>query len=148
MRKRLIVPNVRISSAEKLRREKEDDVGVWVRSIDATGVRVFDEDDEEEAELRFRLRKKEKGRLFDEEAETAESLFETATSGEGGQEVGEGGKELVLSYSLGVVVVMETGVAVPGVEEAEEEEEGSRQSLLCFESEEEEERLTQSKTAK
>lgn len=151
---------MRISSAEKLRREKEVDeaVGVvccCVRSIEATGVRVFDEEGEEEAELRFRLRKKEKERLFDDDddeaaadAETAESLFETATRGEEGQEMGEGGKELLLSYSLGVVVVMETGVAVPGVEEAEEEEEGSMESLLRLESEEDELKLEVSKTEK
>lgn len=84
-----MVPSVRISSAEKLRREKEveDAVGVCCeRSMEATGVRVFDDDGEEEAELRFR-RKEKKERVFEEEeeAETAESLFETATRGEDGQ---------------------------------------------------------------
>lgn len=84
-----MVPSVRISSAEKLRREKEveDAVGVcWERSMEATGVSVFDDDGEEEAELRFR-RKEKKERVFEEEeeAETAESLFETATRGEEGQ---------------------------------------------------------------
>lgn len=143
-----MVPSVRISSAEKLRREKE--VGVWVRSMEATGVRVFDDEEEEETELRLKLRRKENERLFEEEvdAETAESLLETAARGEGGHETGEGGTEPLLSYSLGVVVVIETGVAVPGVEEAEEEDEGSRESLLGFDSEEEEQTLAESKMAK
>lgn len=104
---------------------------------------VFEEDDEEVVEFRFRLRRKEKGLFFEDDEVTAESLLETATREEGWHaEIGDGGTELALSYSLGVVVVMERGVVVPGVDETEDE--GSRRSLLRFELEDEELRLAES----
>jgi hypothetical protein len=105
--------------------------------MEAIGVRVVDEEDEEGAEERLRLRKNVwKERDFGVgdgpgtgEEETALSLLVRAAKGEGGHEMGEGGTEEAGSDSEGVVVVMETGVAVPGVDEVEDEE-GSRRSLL------------------
>lgn len=138
-RKRLMVPKVRISSAEKLRREK---VGVVERSMEATGVRLVD-DEESKVALCLRRRKRERELLLDEDGtgvvECSESLEDTAERGRVEDE-GDEGNDAPLSCSLGVVVVIDTGVAVPGVDGTEEEE-GSRESLLRLLPEEDELRL-------
>jgi hypothetical protein len=56
------------------------------------------------------------------------------------EDEGDEGNDAPLSCSLGVVVVIDTGVAVPGVDGTEEEE-GSRESLLRLLPEEDELRL-------
>lgn len=154
-RNKLIVPRVRISSVEKLRREKVKEVGVDERSMEGTGVNVVDEEGDEEPELRLKRKREEKGRCLDEDetgvedAVCSESLFDTAVRGEDGHcvETGDGGTE-ALSYSLGVVRVIDTGVAVPGVEEVDEDKDGSSKSLLRLLSEDEELTLALSSAAK
>lgn len=63
VRKRLMVPRVRISSADMLRREKVVEA-LGVRSTEGTGVRVLDEEGDDVPEFRLRLRKNEKDFLL------------------------------------------------------------------------------------
>lgn len=119
-----MVPRVRISSAEMLRREKVVEA-LGVRSTELTGVRVLDEEEGDVRELRLRLRKNENDFLLEDEG------------GARGEGRGSPGRP-----SLGVV---SGGVEI---EEAEEEEESSWESLLSLESEEEEQELAASKPEK
>jgi hypothetical protein len=126
-RKRLIVPSVRISSAEMLRRGKVVEA-FGVRSTEETGVRVFDEEEGDVRELRLRLRKNEKDFLLED-----------------GYGTRGGGVDSLGRFSLGAEG---GGVGAAEIDEAEEEEESSWESLLGFESEEEEQELAASKPAK